>query len=131
MKERMFENMSMYFPSVARQAVDYYEDGPDMLLIKTDDGRVFSYDDMDRSIRRVFYTSDDMTEDDCRYEFGMRLRKLMMHKRVTQSELSEKTGLSQPLISNYMTGRNTPSFYNVDKIVKALGCSVDDLRYKG
>ena len=129
MKERMYENFQLYFPSLARMAVSYREDGLDILLITLDDGGVVKYDDMDHSIRRLRYSSDEMSEDDCRYEFRERLSRMLLYKKVTQAELSELTGLTQATISHYLTGRRTPSFYNVDKIAKALGCSADEFRY--
>jgi transcriptional regulator with XRE-family HTH domain len=48
---------------------------------------------------------------------------------ISQCELSERTGITQPSISDYMNGKKLPSFYTVDKIAKALGCSVDAFRY--
>jgi DNA-binding Xre family transcriptional regulator len=109
--------------------VDYREDGLDILLVKLNDGGIIKYDDMDHSIRRLGYSSDEMSEDDCRYEFRERLARIMLHKRISQAELSDLTGLTQATISHYLTGRRTPSFYNADKIAKALGCSTDEFRY--
>ena len=54
---------------------------------------------------------------------------MMYIKGITQSELSNCTDIPQYLISDYIRGKRTPSFYNVDKIAKALDCSVDELRY--
>ena len=70
-----------------------------------------------------------MSEQQCREEFSIRLKRLMYRQGVTQKELSEETGISEMTISNYMNGKRTPSFYNVDKISKALKCSIDIFRY--
>ena len=62
-------------------------------------------------------------------EFRQRLRRLMTRQGVSQLELSELTGIPQSTISNYLTGKFLPGFYNMDKIAKALKCSIDEFRY--
>lgn len=127
--ERMFDNFTMNFPFVARNAVSYRKDSATTLVIKLADGTSVLWDDMDRIMSRLPEDSMNMTENECRREFGKRLYRIMLRKHITQEELSLATGISRPLISNYITGKNTPSFYNVDKIAKTLGCSTDELRY--
>jgi transcriptional regulator with XRE-family HTH domain len=53
----------------------------------------------------------------------------MTRQGVSQLELSELTGIPQSTISNYLTGKFLPGFYNMDKIAKALKCSIDEFRY--
>ena len=130
MDERLLRNFKKQFPRFADDAVEYREKGPFELVVKLSNGRVISYYDTEQGIRRL--PSDDMhlTEEECREEFGIRLCRVMYYKGVTQKELSEMTGITQANISNYITGRQTPSFYKVDKIARALDCSTEDLRYK-
>lgn len=129
MSNEMFENLKSYFPFIARDTVDYKEVGPFELTVYLNDGSVVAYDDYAKSFRVLPSNSDDLTEHECRREFGIRLHKLLNRKCITQNELSERTGISIQCISKYITGRRTPSFYNVDKIAKALGCSMEDFRY--
>jgi transcriptional regulator with XRE-family HTH domain len=70
-----------------------------------------------------------MTEDECRSEFGYRLVHIMIRKGISQVDLAERIGVSNVMINRYINGSNTPSFYVVDKIAKALNCSMDDFRY--
>jgi transcriptional regulator with XRE-family HTH domain len=53
----------------------------------------------------------------------------MCRKGVTQSDLSFATGIAQPTLSGYINGKHEPGLYAIDKIAKALGCSVDEFRY--
>jgi DNA-binding Xre family transcriptional regulator len=87
------------------------------------------YDDVTRSYRKLPTDSDELTEDECRREFGIRLNKILIRKNITQIELSEMTGINRSILNGYITGKHSPSFYNVDRIAKALDCSVDDFRY--
>ena len=99
------------------------------MYIKMKDGSTVLYDDFDRSFRQLPHNRDMLTEEQCRLEFAYRLYRIMQRSNVTQQELSDMTGIHQPQISSYITAKSLPSFYNADKIAKALGCSVDEFRY--
>jgi len=127
-RELLIEHMANEFPFLVREMVECYTDGYDELVVTLSDGGIVSYDDFYKTFRRL--PSDyNMNEDECKMEFGIRLRKTMALKGLNQTMLSERTGIPQPLLSNYITGRTNPSFYAVDKIAKALGCSVDEFRH--
>lgn len=128
MKDLIFEHMAEQFPFLARDAVEYYMDGPSELVVRLNDGRSFAYDDMYKTFRRL-PTDYNLTEIECKIEFGNRLRRVMACKGVNETTLAERTGIQRTLLSNYISGRTNPSFYAVDRIAKALGCSVDEFRY--
>lgn len=125
----MIHNFRQMFPSLANQMLGYIEVNDFEMLIKLEDGTKIIYDDFNKSYRNVPDDSHDMTEAECRKEFGIRLRKMLERKGMSQFELSERTGISAPDICHYVNGKSCPSFYRIDKIAKALGCSVDDFRY--
>ena len=129
MCESMFENLKTYFPTVGNHAVSYKETDDFELTVLCDDGSCVIYDDLDRTIRMLPPKDAAMTEAVWRREFGTRLRKRMTRKGYTQQEFAELIGTSQTMLSNYINGHCVPSFYIVDKIARALDCSIDDLRY--
>ena len=129
MLDRIINSFEMYYPFLAKDAVDYKLDGKHGLIVKLNDGTYVMYHYEEQYIRTLPNDTNNMTENECKKEFGIRLRKLMILRGITQCELSEKTGIQQYLISNYITGKTSPSFYNVDKIAKALGCSTEEFRY--
>lgn len=129
MASQLFENFKMYYPSLAKKTVRYEEVGSFELLAELDDGDILSYDDLYNSYRLLPKDSSNLTEEECLREFGIRLRKLMIRKGVSQEELSDRTGITQAMLSRYITGKAAPSFYRIDKIAKALGCSIDEFRY--
>lgn len=51
------------------------------------------------------------------------LEKLRREAGLSQSELAEKTGLSQQAVSDYETGKRAPSIWAAEKI--AVGLDVD------
>lgn len=129
MAKTIYDNFNEYFPYEAQNASEIIDNGSWELLIKLKDGSRVLYDDIDKTITRLPQNSNNMTEEDFKIEFGKRLRKLMSRKRITQKQLSDRTGISQSLISLYMCGDKLPNFYKADKIAKALRCSMDDLVY--
>ena len=129
MQDRIQENMKLHFPLITEHAVEFIQDDRTSVIAKLETGEAFLYDDLDKTMRKLPSNSRELTETELRREFVFRVRKIMMLKGFTQNELSEMTGISQPVLSNYLMGKNTPGFYAVDKIARALKCSVDDFRY--
>lgn len=127
--DRMFNHFVMRFPFIAEKVVECCESSEYDITFKLEDGDIFLYDDMEGSIRKLPSDSGSLTKEECDREFGERLMRMMRRKAVTQAELSERTGIDQAQISRYLNGKNSPSFYIVDKIAKALNCSVEYFRY--
>lgn len=125
----VLENFKRYFPTIAADVVDVIHHTDTFVEVEVQNGIRLIYDDIDNTIRTLPIDSSGMSEDECRREFGIRLRRLMYIKGITELELSSRTSIPQSMISGYITGKNSPSFYKVDKIAKALGCSVDEFRY--
>ena len=129
MSNSLFENFKLYFPSMFHNTEKFKEVGETEAIVYMKDGSRIVYDDLGKTFRNLPSSSERMTEDECRNEFGIRLRHLMYWRGITQTELAERTGISRVVLNRYIMGKSSPSFYAVDKIAKALGCSVDEFRY--
>ena len=129
MQDRIIENAKDYFPLIAQHAVEFIPDDYMTMIMRLDTGESFLYDDLDKTIRKLPLSSANMTELEVRREFCFRVRQIMTIKGITQVELSEMTGITQPALSNYLSCKTTPGFFAVDKIAKALKCSTDEFRY--
>jgi predicted XRE-type DNA-binding protein len=129
MQDRITENAKHYFPLIAKHAVEFIPEDRMSMIMKLDTGESFLYDDIDNTIRKLPSDSANMSELEFRREFCFRVRQIMAIKGITQIELSQMTGITQPALSNYLSSKTTPGFYAVDKIAKALKCSTDEFRY--
>lgn len=129
MSYQILEDFKIHYPLYGDQIDSYWENSPYELYIRFEDGKTLIYDSIDKTIRHLPINSSNITEQERRHEFGIRLRRMMLYKGITQEDLSKMTGITQAMISRYMTGQSSPSFSNVDKICKALRCSMDRLRY--
>ena len=58
-----------------------------------------------------------------------RIKYLRERYSMTQTDLANATGIPQQQISKYIRGYRVPTFYNLDKIARALDCTIDELRY--
>ena len=68
-----------------------------------------------------------MTEIEWRKIFKDRLSFMMRRANLTRRELVEKSGVSEPAISNYLSGRKTPGIKTTIALAYALGCTIEDL----
>lgn len=59
--------------------------------------------------------------------FGINLKRMMKSKNITQVELSKAIGITQPLLSIYITGKSKPNIYKAYAMAKYIGCSIDEL----
>ena len=121
---------AMDFRTLNSQAVSYTPVNDYEMIVRLNDGDSILYDRENHTIRNLPRDASSMSEEQFRREFGYRLRRLMERRGLTQGELADRTGSSQVAISNYIRGKTTPSSYTVDKIAKALNCSIDELTYR-
>lgn len=62
---------------------------------------------------------------EARKRIGERIRQLRTERGMSQTELSERTGLVQCHIVRIEQGRYSVGFDTLQAIAKALGCTVD------
>ena len=63
-------------------------------------------------------------------EFSKRLKQSRQDLKMTQKELSDKTGIKRTTIASYEVGNISPSFENVKILAEALGVTTDYLSGK-
>lgn len=126
----MDELFKIYFPDMAENVESWQDRCWFESIARFKDGSVWSYDRSEKTLRKLRSDTNNISEQECRKEFGYRLYKIMGLKGITQKQLSAMTGITQSMISNYITGKASPSFYNASKIAKAIGCSIEDFRYE-
>lgn len=127
--EYIVKAFEMYFPSLAERTVKLIRTTESEITALLGDGRRYMFEHMKNIVRPLPNDPNDMTEKEFKNEFAHRLFNAMKYRGVTQEELARLTGVTQPTLSNYLNGKSSPSFYTVDKLAKALNCSVDRFRY--
>lgn len=125
-EDDIFEDYIERFISDRSKIKDYYLFDTDQIIVEHLDGNRYLYDYMNKTLRAL-PNDEDLSEEKWRYEFSQRLLKKMDLSGIGQDLLSQRTGLSRPMISYYIRGRSIPNIYNAEKIARALGCSVEEL----
>ena len=62
-------------------------------------------------------------------EFIIKIQNAIKIRNITQRELARETGIVQPTISTYCSGKNTPNEKNLKKIMDAL--DIDEQYFAG
>lgn len=61
------------------------------------------------------------------YDFGLRLKKLRKHKKLSQEELGKKIGVTKSTIYRYESNTLSPSLEKAIELVRILDTSLDYL----
>lgn len=126
--KQIFRNARFHFPLYCKDAVDIYENSPFELILIMDDGSRWSYYDFDNTLRKL-PKGPELTEEEYRKEFGIRLSDILNRRGIMQNELADMTQISYVTISNYIRGINTPSYSNASRIARALHMPLDAFTY--
>lgn len=128
MQKYIMHMIEVYHPDILQNCTEIIFKG-DAATIKMKNGESLLYTSLGDGFRLLPYDSNNMTFDECKQEYSIRLKNIMYQKGISQIELAKNTNIQQSIISRYVSGATLPSFYNADKIAKALDCSLDDFRY--
>ena len=119
--ENLLHNFELDYPEIYYSDVDDIVESDDLeLTITTKNGKRYVYDGLTKSLRQLPSRFEDVDDHLFRREFGIRLRRKMMLKGITQRMLSKMIDVSQPAISNYLIGKNSPTLYMAEKLARAL-----------
>lgn len=128
MTKNVIKDFETYFPELSKHVEEYETNKFYELFAMLDNEFVIFYDYLEKVIRYIPKDSSKLEEQDYRYLLGIRLRNLLFCNSVNREYLSNTTGISETTISRYINGTSTPSIYNIHKIVKALKCTINDLK---
>lgn len=57
----------------------------------------------------------------------MNIKRLREAAGMTQAELADKIGVTQPIVASWETGVKNPRAAKLPKLAQILGCTIDDL----
>jgi DNA-binding Xre family transcriptional regulator len=128
----MIDDFEKTYPDLAEKSTGCHPGGRNEMIFILSNGDEIAYDSIFKTIRTVYnpktqYDEYDESEDACKEEFCVRLNRLMALNGFNNIRLSDKTGISTNMISQYVTGQAIPKLHIIRKIAWALGCSVGEL----
>lgn len=127
----VFDSLENNYPDIIDEIVDWYPSGYQEITIKDRNGIKKTYNWITGKLRVIYDPSNDcsLSEEEWRKVFSSRLYNRLITLGMSQETLSEITGISRVTLSKYFNGKATPSFYNADKIARALKSSLTELTY--
>lgn len=128
--EPVFAEFEELYPNIADEMYDWYPSGELEITVKTKDGKIVAYDFVDKHLTYIYDVDNKRTysdEQSWRDEFSYKLSEKMRIRCVGRDWLSDKTGISIMSISKYLNGKATPSAYNLERIARALRCTVREI----
>jgi len=72
-------------------------------------------------VRKEIYTPEQLAESELKAELVAEIIKLRKEAEITQSQLSELSGINQPVISRLEQGVTSPNLETIMKILVPLG----------
>lgn len=123
----VLDNFELNFPTIAEATVHWFPSGRNEITAVLDDGDRVIYNNMSRTIRGTINDSEQLSEEQWRKEFSIKLRNILADKGMNQETLSDLTNISRVTISRYVRGQSAPSSCNLALIARALNCSITEL----
>lgn len=131
--EEYFKLFTDRFPDWSNKAIRYIPKSLHSIRITFENGSEIDYNALSGTFHFVRGdTSGDaknLSDKDCRDTFSSNLYEMMLLRGVSQTTLSERTGLSTTSISKYLRREATPTITNLRKIALALNCQEAELLY--
>lgn len=126
----LVEDLKFYHRNITDDDIlEYRVDDAFCITIKFKNGVYAVYNSNDKSLRQLPSDYRNLTDEDLMREFSYRVRHMALLRGMTLGELANVIGINQSQLSGYITGRVMPSFRVIDKIARALNCSVDYFRF--
>lgn len=129
MSDFLRDELKYYYPQIYKDSVAIIKKSGYEAIVKTKDGKTYSFYLLDQSLRKLPPDPNNLTKEEFQNEFGINLYNMLWNRGYTEKMLAKELGISQVMVSRYISGKVVPSFYIVDKIAKVLDCSTDDFRY--
>lgn len=129
--EDAFEQFRLRCPMWVDKAVKYVPRHETIIRVYLENGDYVDYDTRNETYR---YISKDrlkerstITDENCRSAFAKNLHELMRARLISQQVLTERSGISQAMLSKYLREKSTPTLTNIKKIAQALDCGIEEL----
>ena len=116
-----------YYPYLYEKTVDWWPSGRTHITVKLNDGLLIEFDSVGDAIRRIQpndYVSDSEI---VRKNIGHNLKKIIYTRGMSQSDIADKCGITQAMLSRYIHGTSMPGVDKIHALASILGCRAIDI----
>lgn len=125
--DKMLDRFIHYYPYLYEQTVDWWPSGRMCITVKMEDGVLIEYDSFSESIRRIQPNNYVKDIETLRKNIGHNLKKVILTRAIPQSEIAEKCGITEAMLSRYIHGTSMPGIDKVYALASVLGCRAIDI----
>lgn len=125
--DRIVEQFENYYPYLYKQAIDWWPSGRLCITVKLNDGELFEFDSVGNTIRKVKTDNDVRDVENLRKDIGRNLQKMISTRSIPQSQIAERVGISEAMLSRYLHGTSTPGIDKLINLAAVLGCRTSDI----
>ena len=117
-------------PMIKEEEIEsYMYVSPYDIFIKFKDGRKYIYDQTRNYLRPILYKHYELTEEEFKKEFSIRLRSYMGRHYITQEDMAKRIGTGQTMLYRYCNGLVLPSVYKIQLIANVLKYPLESFFY--
>lgn len=117
-------------PMIKEEEIEsYMYVSPYDIFIKFKDGKKYIYDQTRNYLRPILYKHYELTEEEFKKEFSIRLRSYMSRHYITQEDMAKRIGTGQTMLYRYCNGLVLPSVYKMQLIANVLGYPLESFFY--
>lgn len=124
---RMLERFQQYYSYLYDNAVDWWPSGRSCITVKLDDGVLLEFDSFDDTIRRIQPNNYTKDVESLRRDIGHNLKKIVIARGMAQSDIAERCGITEAMLSRYIHGTSMPGVDKIYALASALGCRAIDI----
>lgn len=123
----MLELFERHYSYLYEEAVDWWPSGRSCITVKLEDGMLIEYNPVDNSIRRIQPNDHAKDVEILRKDIGNNIKKIIQTRGIAQSEIAERCGITQAMLSRYIHGSSMPSIDKIYALASVLDCRVVDI----
>lgn len=117
-------------PMIKEEEIEsYMYVSPYDIFIKFKDGRKYIYDQTRNYLRPISYKHYELTEEEFKKEFSIRLRSYMSRHYITQEDMAKRIRTGQTMLYRYCNGLVLPSIYKTQLIANVLSYPLESFFY--
>lgn len=125
--DKMFTQFEQYYDYLYEQTIDWWPSGRSCITVKLEDDTLIEFESYDGSIRRIQTNNYAKDAEALRKDIGRNIKKMIQTRSIAQSEIAEKCGITEAMLSRYIHGTSMPGIDKVHALAAVLGCRAIDI----
>ena len=125
--EKIMERFESYYPYLYEKTIDWWPSGRLCITAKLRDDTLIEFDSSDNTFRRIQPKNYNKDADRLKKDIGYNIRKMINTRGMPQSDIAERCGITEAMLSRYLHGTSMPGLDKIYSLASVLDCRVADI----